>query len=272
MRPSRTTGLVGAGSVCQSFLARLPSLLVRLGPVKGISIRTSRRIANTLRAGSAVADYSEFESCEAVWISVPENQLEDLSDELAQRVDLDGKRVVFCDSLRDSRQAGALRRAGARVVSLNPVPETQERVFVAEGDGLVMAELRKLLAADQRTLTELRPSSKPLYLSGVNLALQLLLPWIGGAVESLRAAGFSRMEATRLVHTFGSRALRAYCRAGDKAWNPQTQEGFQRALEQDLELIGTADRRLAILHSQGMECAHQFFSRKAPRKTETAQG
>ena len=57
MKSRKPAGLVGAGGVNQSFLARMPALLEQLGPVKGSSLKVSRRIANGLRAGFGVADY-----------------------------------------------------------------------------------------------------------------------------------------------------------------------------------------------------------------------
>jgi len=56
MNVRKLAGLVGAGGVGRSFLARMPALLERIGPVKGASLRVSRRIANGLRAGTGVTD------------------------------------------------------------------------------------------------------------------------------------------------------------------------------------------------------------------------
>ena len=58
MKVRKLAGLVGAGGVGRSFLARMPALLERLGPVKGTSLRVSRRIANGLKTGTGVRDYT----------------------------------------------------------------------------------------------------------------------------------------------------------------------------------------------------------------------
>jgi hypothetical protein len=268
MNVQKTAGLVGAGGVSRSFLARMPALLARLGPVKGASYQVSRRIANGLHAGFGVASYRALEDCELIWIAVPENTIDSVTQQLAAEIHLDGKMVVLCDALRDSLWPSPLRTAGARLASLNCVPASEERTFAAEGHAAAMTELRRLLAMDARKVIPLRAASKALYLSGIYLGAHLLLPWIAGAVESLRAAGFSRAEAMRAVQTLGARALRAYDKAGDKAWNRAAAEHLHRAIERDLEVIRLTDPRLAMLYSTGAGCLQHFFHerRKSARQ------
>jgi hypothetical protein len=265
MRSRKPAGLVGAGGVNQSFLARMPALLEGLGPVIGSSLRVSRRIANGLRAGFGVADNGALESCDLIWIYAPENKLDCIAGRLASAIPLAGKMVVLCDVLRDSLRPGPLRTAGARVATLNCIPESFERKFVCEGHPLVLAELRKLLARDRRKLLELRPAAKPLYLAGVHLASHLVLPWIAGAAESLRAAGLPRAEAIDAVQALGSRALRTYGKAGDKAWNRAEVERLHRAIAPELETLWLTDGRLAALFSDGNDRMLRYFA-KPPQK------
>jgi predicted short-subunit dehydrogenase-like oxidoreductase (DUF2520 family) len=259
MKVQKTAGLVGAGGVSRSFLARMPAVLARLGPVKGASYQVSRRIANGLHAGFGVSSYGALQECELIWIAVPEYMLDSVTQQLADEIHLDGKIVVLCDALRDSLCPSPLRTAGARLASLHCVPASEERIFAAEGHAAAMTELRRLLAMDARKLISLRAASKALYLSGVCLGAYLLLPWIAGAVESLRAAGFPRAEAMCAVQALGARALRAYGKAGDKAWNRAAAERLHRAIERDLEVIRLTDPRLAILYSTGAGCLQHFF-------------
>jgi hypothetical protein len=261
MKVQKPAGLVGAGGVNQSFLARLPAVLERLGPVKGSSLKVSRRIANGLRAGFGVDDYRALETCGVIWILAPETTLDFITAELASAVPLSRKTVVLCDVLRDSLRPSPLRTAGARVVTLNCLPESSERKFVGEGHPVALAALRKLLAVDRRKLIELRPAAKPLYFAGAYLGSQLLMPWIAGAAESFRAAGFSRDEAVGTVEALGMRALRAYGKAGDKAWNRATAERLHRAIARDLETLRFTDSRLAALFSDGSDRMLRYFAK-----------
>jgi len=266
MKLRKSAGLVGAGGVNQSFVARMPALLEQMGPVKGSSLKVSRRIANGLRAGSGVDAYGALEPCSLIWICAPEDLLDGLASELASTIPLAGKTVVLCDVLRDSLWPSPLRTAGARLATLNCIPESLERKFVAEGHPLVLAELRKLLARDRRRLIEIRPATKPLYLAGVHLASHLLLPWVAGAAESLRAAGFPRNEAVSAVEALGERTLRAYGKAGDKAWNRLAAERLQRAVAQDFEILRQTDSRLAALFSDGGERMLRYFAKPARKQ------
>jgi len=260
MKVRNTVGLIGAGGVNRSFLARMPALLESLGPVKGSSLRVSRRIANGFRTGVGVSDYAALQGCELIWMFGPENTLDRITAELAAKVRLEGKMVVLCEVMRDSLWPGPLRTASVRVATLNCIPESGERTFVAEGHPAVVIELRKLLALDGRKLIELRPAAKILYLSGVHLGAHLLTPWIAGAVESFRAAGFSRSQAAHTVQTLGARALGAYAKAGAKAWNQADAESLRKAIEAGMETIRLADQRLAALYADSMKRLPQAFS------------
>lgn len=261
----KTIGLVGAVGVTRSCLARMPALLDRLGPVKGSPFRVSRRIANGLRAGEGVAEYAAMESCQIILICVPEARLDTVSLELAAAIRLAGKTVVLSEVLRDSLQPSPLRTAGARVATLNCMPETDERGFIAEGHAAAVSELRRLLALDQRKLIELLPATKPLYLMGLHMGTHLLLPRIAAAVESLRAAGFTRTEATRAVSAFGEAALRGYDKTGAKAWKAAAAERMQGAIARDLAVIRQTDPRLAALFLQEAEQTLRFFAKRSTR-------
>jgi hypothetical protein len=256
-------GLIGAGGVNHTFLARMPVLLSRMGPVKAASFRVARRIANTLRAGEAVMNYAALATCDIIWIAVPDAGLDKVSRDLAAATPLTGKIAVVCGSSRDSFWPGPLLAGGARVATLNCVEESSERLFVAEGDPDAMRALVRIIAAEKRKLILLRAASKALYLSGVHLATYLLLPWIAASVESLRDAGLSRVEATRVASALGGRALRAYSKAGPKAWSPSAADRLRLSIARDLETIRGVDPSLAALYADGVEQALRYFeSRK----------
>jgi predicted short-subunit dehydrogenase-like oxidoreductase (DUF2520 family) len=255
---TRSAGLISAGGMAQSFLVRLPSLLESIGPVKGTSYRVARRISNTLRAGHAVEHYSEFEECRLIWLDVPDTVVDQVTREFMSQAQVSGKMVVLCGSSFDSSRLSPLRAAGAHVASLNemdPVAPT----LIAEGDPGVLRELRRLAATEKRKLIEIIPASKCLYLAGVHLSGHLVLPWIAAALESFRAAGFSRAEAVKAVGRLNSRSVRAYEKAGRKAWNAGAASELRRSLERDLDSIRARDPRLAALYSTGVDLALKCF-------------
>ena len=256
-------GMIGAGGVNRSFLARMPVLLARMGPIKAASFRVARRIRNSLRAGEAAMDYAALAPCDLIWIAVPDASLERISRELAAATPLAGKIAILCGSTQDSFWPSPLLAGGARVATLNCVEESNERLFVAEGDPVAMRELRRVIAAEKRRLIELRAASKALYLSGVHLVTYLLLPWIAASVESLRDAGLSRTEAIHVANALGGRALRAYAKAGPKAWSPTAAARLRLSIARDLDTIRGVDPKLAVLYADGVEQALRYFE---PRK------
>lgn len=261
MKSRSVAGLITAGGISQSLVPRLPLLLASLGPVVAGSLRVARRIANSLRAGNAASSLAALDACPLIWIAVRDATLDPVMRRLAAEVRLDGKMIVFCDSVRDSASAQVLRSAGARVASLNAA-DSSARTLVAEGHATILTELRRLAAREKRKLIEIRPSSKALYLAGSQLAGDLLLPWIAAAVESLRAAGFSRVDATNVVETVGTRALHSYVKAGSKAWSRTAARDLRRIMTCDLGALRSADPRLAALYTAGAEQALAYFERE----------
>jgi hypothetical protein len=199
-------GLVAAGGVSQSFLARRPGFLAHLGPIKASSFRAARRIALSLRRGHAASQYSVLEPCSVIWISVPEDSLERVLQDLVAQTPIQRTMVVLTGLVRDSRRPSALLRAGARVATLNMVDGSGERTFVAEGHPDTMRVLRTLFNAEKKKLIEIAPACKPFYFAGMKLSSSLLLPLISASVESLRAAGFSLADALAVAGSLSVQA------------------------------------------------------------------
>lgn len=248
MKKQAAAGLITAGGIAQSLVPRLPHLLSSIGPVVSSSFRVARRIANSLRSGRAAGDFSALDPCELIWIAVPDSALDRVLRDLGSQSRPERKRIILCDSLRDSASVPPLY--GARIATLNAI-DTDARTLVAEGHPAALADLRRLAASEKRKLIEIRPSSKALYLAGSQLAGDLLLPWIAAAVESLRDAGFSRAEAMRVVEAIGAGALRRYGKAGAKAWSGIVSH----------DLAGAAPR-LEKVYAAGLRNARAYFEGK----------
>jgi hypothetical protein len=253
-------GLVCAGSVNQSFLARMPALLEHLGPIKASSFRVSRQTANSLRAGYAASHYSALESCQLILVSAPEGKLDRILREMAARTPIrkapfSKNMVVLCECVRDSLAPNPLHGTGARVASLNVIPDSREQIFVAEGHPDAVRCLRRLFADSRRRFIALKPGTKPLFFAGLHAGAPLLMPWVALGIASLRAAGFSRSEAVMVGEILGVRALRRYSKAGAKSWNRQTESGLRHALDNDIPSIRSRDSRLADLYEQGIRLA-----------------
>jgi hypothetical protein len=255
----RGLGLVCSGGVTQSFLARMPAVLARLGPIKASSFRVSRQISRSLRAGQAASHYSALETCPIVLFAMPETMLERALMDFVSQTPIHRTMIVLCDSERPSCKPGPLSRTGARVASLNPVPEMHEGMFIAEGHADTLRAIRSLLEQEDRKLIELQPGMKPLFFAGVRFAAPLIMPWIAAAIESLRLAGLTRAEATAVGENIGIRTMRKYAKAGPRAWNRKTAASLRHALENDLSSLRGHDGPLSELYEQGIRTALNKF-------------
>jgi hypothetical protein len=264
MQPEDRMGLVCAGGVGQSFLARMPAVLQHLGPIKTSSFRLSRKVANTLRAGQAASHHSALEGCQLILIWVPETRLDRVLRDLVARTPIrkapfSKNMLVVCECVRDSQAFGALKGTGARVATLNQIPDSGERIFVAEGHPATVRHLRALFAESQCKLILLKPGTKPLFFAGIHAGAPLLLPWIAAGMACLRTAGFSRSEAAAVGEILGRRVLRKYAKAGVKAWSRITAVELRTALDHGVPQIRLHDPRLADLYEQGIRLALARF-------------
>lgn len=269
-------GLVCAGGVSQSFLARMPALLQQLGPIKTSSYRVSRQISNSLRAGYAASHYNALEPCPLILVSAPEENLDRILREMAARIPIrkapfTKNTVVLCGCTRDSLSPSALQGTGARVATVNPIPDTSEELFVGEGDTAAIRRMRTIFGENRRKLICLRAGTKPLYFAAIHAGAPLLLPWIATGMSSLRAAGFSRSEAATVGELLGTRALRRYAKGGAKSWSRRTESDLRRALDEGLEQIRARFPRLAERYEQGIRVALEEFS-PIPRRPAGAEG
>ena len=67
----------------------------------------------------------------------------------------------------------------------------------------------------------------------------------------------------RVVEVIGTKALRAYGKAGPKAWKRASAERLHRAIADDIEAIRLTDPRLAALCVGGFETTLDFLRRPA---------
>jgi hypothetical protein len=170
-------------------------------------------MSNALRTGHATDDPVALKTCDVVLIALPDAKLDWWLPGLHDAT------LLICDSLRDS---GSISLPGAKVVTFNAV-DPAEKIFAIEGNASAIAILHRFLARAKRKTIELQQGMKPLFLAAASLASQLILSPYGASVEAFRAAGFSRAQATHAAQALAIPAIRAYGRAGRKAWNAHAQ-------------------------------------------------
>ena len=215
MKTASGIGLVAAGAVSSSFLARLRHVMANLGPVKASSYRVASRISNRLKAGHAARSFDEFDRTRVVLISVPDAYLAATVEELADSgLRWRGKAVILCGSARDSGDLEPLSAQEACTASLTVI-EPESRWYVAEGHRRAVSAARHLVSVSG-TMLEIPKGAKPVFLGGLVLLGNFLVSHDAAAMACFRRAGLRPGAAARLMEFLQERALRTFLKSGPR--------------------------------------------------------
>ncbi len=259
MKP-RPIGLVGAGSLSRSFLARLPALHERLGPVLAPSQRLASRLVNVLRAGRAVERYEELEDSSVVLVAVPDSLLPQVVAGLAAGVsDWTGRTVLLCDTREDCLVLQDLAKRGAATASLTPLAGPKPR-YIVEGDRRAVREARSLVHGSGAQVWEMPCGNKPFFFAALTFSSGVL-PVADAAARCLRAAGLPAPACTSLNQELLDRTLRAYLHGGRKAWGGVVADGDAAQAARELAALEGADPSLARAYRQLARFALEWFER-----------
>lgn len=244
MRKSRPLGLICAGPAKNLAFARLPGIIEEIGPVKAPSFRLASRTTNTLRYGYPVRHYAELSDCGVVLLCLPDRGVSRVLDELMRSpIPWRGKGLVLVSAPLDSTDLRALSQRGASVASVYPLEGLPGPRYLAEGDRVVLRELRNLLPADSRLL-ELSAGGKHLCLAGIALATTSLTPFIEAAVECLSSAGLQNRDASVLVERLMQGTVRGYAKSGRKSWAGPLADKDWTAVQKHLDALLAHDPEL----------------------------
>jgi hypothetical protein len=232
----------------------------KLGPVKGVSFSTARKLVLALRAGYAVPNYAALEACPLIWIHVPDSMLDSVLRDLAAQTPIHRTMVVICETERDSSHAESLLARGARVATVNSLDELQS-TFIVEGHPETVRSVKKILERDRRRAIEVQAGRKPLFLAGMQLSTLLLRPFLQSAMGCFQDAGLSRADAAALVESLASKMLATFRTAGAKPWSAQTREAFAAALQHGTSQLENLKPQNARLYAEGMRLALEYFQR-----------
>ncbi len=242
--------LFGAGAVAKSFLARIPWLATRLGPVGAPSFRLASRIVNSMKAGSAVKDLEAFQACKVVLICVPDATLAETVSLLADApCGWPGKIVLLCDSGEHSSALAPLAERGAAVASLTPLDGQAPR-FIVEGDRLAVREAKHLVRDMHGRAIEVDSEKMALYMAGMSFGSSLFLPLAATCVECIAGASGSTLVGMRIADALYQRWLRAYLHAGKKSWSGPLAAGDETAVFRQLEALHRADPAVERLYRE----------------------
>lgn len=178
-------------------------------------MRVASRMANTLRGGTAVATYEEFETCVLILISVPDELAFGVIEELGSaQLTYAGKAVVICSARLGAENLELLREQGAETGSLTSPPGFEGAWFVIEGDRLVERLVRPLVAARGTRITTIGRGLKGHYVNAM-MRLESEFPaFLKEVADLLKEAGIPAMESAVILEREFKRMVRSYLRSG----------------------------------------------------------
>lgn len=208
-------GLIAAGAVNSSFLARLPGKAWALGPVAALSYRVASRIANTLRAGVAARSVEELGAVRLILFHSSPSHHESLVDLLrTSAIQWTGKSVIFCDS----GPAGAeeLRNAGASVSMLRSTAIPGR--MVVEGSNPSLAFALRLIRTLRKKAIQIEAGSTAALEAAITLGTSALTPLIDHCAGLLRQCGLRDSDAMKVAAALFERTAREYSHSGRQSW------------------------------------------------------
>ncbi len=232
MKKLQPVAIVATGKLMNSFILDLPGFKERIGPVKSATLRVASRITNTLQAGFAVARYDDLQASQMIFLCVPDEQLPDTVQELADSpLDWAGRCVILCDSPLASDSLQQLAVYGAYTASINLAPGP-ERMVLADGHRAALSSLKPVIGRAAR-LIRILPEQKSRYYRALATA-SLCGPLAALAAEQFRESGLTPAQAKPVVQAIFLEAVRDYLKSGRKvlsnADDPETTAVLLKAL------------------------------------------
>lgn len=247
MKKAKPVALIETGNLSASPLARFRFPSEALGPVKASSFRLASRIVNRLEAGHPVKDFEEFDACPLILICVPDAALPAVIRELsAAAINWEGKALVLCSALRDSRELQQFAARGAAVGSLSPIPGFEEVRYLIEGDRLAVLETRRLMDRCQAPSIGIGRDLKPFYLAALACTGPAAFALVMAASECLRHAGVTPGNSVAILEKQLNKTLRSYLRGGRR--------NYSRPPQLSLALPALASKDAALAAYVGESC------------------
>jgi hypothetical protein len=210
-------GLIGAGAVNGSLIARLPAIGRTLGPVAAVSFRVASRIVNLLGAGKPVRTADKLDASRVIFFhSSPEQFPVLLQALIAAEIEWCGKLLIFCDCTAELSDVEGFRDRGASVASLRK--SALPARLIVEGNGPSLALAHRLAKELGSKAIEISPDSALAFEAVMTLGCGALTPLIDCASALLRRCGVRDGDAPKLAAALFEQTAREYARTGRQSW------------------------------------------------------
>lgn len=254
-----TFAVAGGGRVSASFVARIPRLADKLGPVAAQSYRLASRIVNSIGAGHAVPSYAHLSDCPLILICAPPSSVAAIDTALGESIDCRGKTILLCDEGADSSHLSSLRSLGAAVGSIQTIPGFDGQRFVAEGDRGAMREAKTLVRHMGGRLEEVDAGKIGMYAAALSFGTSLCTPLMEASLQCLLDAGMTKPNAVKIVEALFQSSARIYAYAGKNRRSSPLARADLAAVKREIDALAVSKPQLAEHCRQALALAAKLL-------------
>jgi predicted short-subunit dehydrogenase-like oxidoreductase (DUF2520 family) len=189
-------------------------IAVRSGSAR---IRQAKALARKLKAQLLTAGKQAL-ATDIVWLTVPDDAIAGVAQQLAQSQDWKGKLVFHSSGALTSDELAPLRARGARVASVHPMmtfvrdaaPELAGVAFAVEGDAAAVRAAKAIVKRLDGNSYAIKKQNKVLYHVFGSFASPLVIALMATLEEVALAAGIRRQDIKAVMVPLLWQTLRNY--------------------------------------------------------------
>ncbi len=201
-----TVGMLGAGKVGTALALALQRAGYALAGVSSRSTSSAQTLAQTLEC-PVYAPKALFAQAQLVFITIPDDDLAAIAQELADTIPLSTGIVAHCSGALTSAVLQPLQLRGWHVASCHPLapfasrttPLPQAITWAIEAEPVVYAVLAELVQAVGGIPRPIQAEHKVLYHSAAVLSANYAITLAARAVDVLQLCGWSQQESLQAL-------------------------------------------------------------------------
>lgn len=257
MKKSKPVGLMAAGRMTESSLARFPLLVQAIGPIVAANRRLASRYVNVLRSGWA-AEPAELANCRLIVLQARPAEWAGL----LPRLPVGGCPVAVLEDDLGAAALAPLRAAGVAACSMTIVPAAARPLMLVDGDAAAVRAVRGWASVGGLRCVEMKSMGAALYGTAMVTVSALVTPLVDAATRSLRAAGLSQVDARQIVAQTLEGALRSYSAHGRKGWPNPSAAGRRAVVAAQCEALAGGDAGLVRLYARVLAACLDYYGQE----------
>lgn len=225
------------------------------------SVLTSEQAAAFIGTGGVARDFTELDPADLTMLSVPDDQIAGVCQELTALGLFKSTSIVFhCSGAKTSTELIAASESGAAIASLHPVcsfaypaqliTNFADTICSLEGDEVALQVLASALQAIRAKVIRINTANKLLYHAGSVFASNYLVSLMEAALQTYQAAGIPAELAKAMAEPLARQSLDNVFTLGSvAALTGPIARGDMVTVEKQLEVVRAMDEKIGDLYA-----------------------